>query len=191
MPIQDYLSLVTSQHRQRPKLRAVMTAVLQPLCDLEDLLASMPAAFDVDSAVGAQLDAVGEWVGRSRRLSVPLTLNYLTWDSLTLGWGVGVWIEAGDSTEGIISLPDDVYRVLIRAWIAANAWDGSMEGVSAIWGPAVEASGGNLAIVDNQDMSMSLRVSGLSAGHILLSLIAQGHMPLKPAGVGLSYSLEE
>jgi hypothetical protein len=71
MMLDDYLSLVTSQHKHRPRFMAVMEALLTPLCEVDDLLQSMRTAFDLDSAVGVQLDKTGEWIGRSRNLSLP------------------------------------------------------------------------------------------------------------------------
>lgn len=63
-----YLGLVTSEHRSRPRFMATVAAVTDPLCGLQELLETMRAAFDVDSAVGGQLDRTGEWIGRSRHL---------------------------------------------------------------------------------------------------------------------------
>ena len=54
-----YLGLVTSEHRNRPRFMATVAAVTDPLCGLQELLETMRAAFDVDSAVGGQLERVG------------------------------------------------------------------------------------------------------------------------------------
>ena len=67
-----YLGLVTSEHRNRPRFMATVAAVTDPLCGLQELLETMRAAFDVDSAVGGQLDRTGEWIGRSRHLRLEL-----------------------------------------------------------------------------------------------------------------------
>ena len=85
-----YLDLITSQHRQRPRFAAAVGALVKPLCDLEVLLQDMRHAFDVDTAVGVQLDAVGVRVGRSRNVRAPLDDVYFSWNVDGLGWGQGI-----------------------------------------------------------------------------------------------------
>jgi len=66
-----YTDLIVSQHRQ-PNFVATVEAVTGSLAGLLDLLEEMRRAFDLDTAVGVQLDQVGEWIGRSRRIKTPL-----------------------------------------------------------------------------------------------------------------------
>jgi hypothetical protein len=58
MAIDDYLNLVPSQHRQRPRYMATVEAVLRPAEGVAGLLEAMRTLFDLDTALGAQLDAV-------------------------------------------------------------------------------------------------------------------------------------
>ena len=84
-----YLGLVTSEHRDRPRFMATVAAVTDPLCGLQELLETMRAAFDVDSAVGGQLDRTGEWIGRSRHLRLELDDVYFEWGREAVGWARG------------------------------------------------------------------------------------------------------
>ena len=71
--LDEYLDLIPSQHRQRPRYMATVEALLRPLCGVDELLQEMRTTFDLDTAIGRQLDAVGVRVGRTRHLRTPLT----------------------------------------------------------------------------------------------------------------------
>ena len=61
--ITPYTDLITSQHAVRPNYMATIAALVQPIADEVTLLKGIPAGFDLDAAVGEQLDFVGQWVG--------------------------------------------------------------------------------------------------------------------------------
>ena len=110
-----YLGLVTSEHRNRPRFMATVAAVTDPLCGLQELLETMRAAFDVDSAVGGQLDRTGEWIGRSRHLRLELDDVYFEWGREAVGWARGSWKGLYDPETGMVRLPDETYRLLLKA----------------------------------------------------------------------------
>ncbi|MFR8580830.1 DUF2612 domain-containing protein [Bilophila wadsworthia] len=126
-----YLGLVTSEHRNRPRFMATVAAVTDPLCGLQELLETMRAAFDVDSAVGGQLDRTGEWIGRSRHLRLELDDVYFEWGREAVGWARGSWKGLYDPETGMVRLPDETYRLLLKAKIGANRWDGSARRVES------------------------------------------------------------
>jgi len=121
----DYVNLVTNQHRDKPNFIASLRALTQGFVDNLIALLAMPPAFDLDTAVGDQLDAIGLWVGITRRVSVPISGVYFTLDDPALGFDAGVWFGAGDPSEGLVDLDDFTFRLLIRAKIGANRWDGT------------------------------------------------------------------
>ena len=57
--IQEYLSLITSEHKQRPKFSAMVSTDVSGPVQVQDLLSAMIPLFDVDVAVGQQLDVIG------------------------------------------------------------------------------------------------------------------------------------
>ncbi len=132
MLLTDYLRLLASQHRRRPRFAATMEALLKQPCAVENLLREMRTAFDLDTAVGAQLDAVGVRVGRTRHVRLPLNA-YFSWNTETLGWNEGFWKGRYDPDSGMHSLPDDLYRRLLYAKVAANSWDGTVPDAYAAW----------------------------------------------------------
>lgn len=65
------------------------TCLPEPLSDVSDAMSGLIPEFDIDTAAGVQLDVVGEWVGRSRRVATPVTGIYFSWDTERVGWDQG------------------------------------------------------------------------------------------------------
>ena len=74
--LDDYTALITSEHSDKPKFMAMVEMLSEPLVDLMNVLGGMPALFDLDAAVGDQLDVLGQWIGLSRYVNTPLTGIY-------------------------------------------------------------------------------------------------------------------
>ena len=182
----DYTSLITSEHQSAPKFMAMVSLFAQWAVDRRNMLASIPTLYDIDSAVGQQLDRVGEWVGISRNLSLPLTGVYFSLDTTGLGFDQGTWLGPFDPTTGLVSLPDDQYRILLYATIAANNWDGTVPGAYAAWNTVFQPLGYSILISDNQDMTMSVVLVGPSPDAVTLALFTGGYLNLRPAGVGIT-----
>lgn len=187
MTNEEYLNLITSEHRGREKFEATVLAGVSPFSKLQTVMLALPADFEIDAAIGVQLDAVGVWVGRSRRIAKPITGVYFTWDNLSSdGWDFGVWKGQFDPDSGLVELPDESYRVLLKAKIAANRWDGTIPGAYDVWANIFGADS-ELVLQDNQDMTMTIGVSGVSLSSIEKELLFGGYLPLSPAGVRVSY----
>lgn len=182
-----YLGKITSGHARAPDFRATIDALTSPLVALGAALERMRRVFDLDTAVGVQLDDVGLWAGRSRKLKLALTNVYFAWETNGLGWGDGVWKGLYDPETGLVSLPDDIYRTLLKAKVAANAWDGTRDGAYDIWEAAFGDQGSIILIQDNQDMSIGIGIAGIPSSVVLEALLVQGYIPLKPAGVRVSW----
>lgn len=177
----DYLNLITSQYRQKPNFIAMVDDGASAAVDLQNVFASMIPKFDLDSSVGQQLDVIGQWVGISRNIPVPIPGVYFSWDSTyDLGWDFGVWIS-DDAPSEVTILPDDVYRTFVKAKIAANTWDGTLEGLYQVWDSVFTDI--TIFIKDNQNMSYDIGFFGRPVDSLTLALIQQGYLPLKPEGV--------
>lgn len=182
MPTTDeYLGLVTSEHRQKQNYAAMVSLVASVYSHIQDVIASMIPKFDVDLAMGSQLDIIGIWVGVSRYIRVPISGVFFSWDAdFSLGWEYGVWQSDVNST-AITALPDDVYRTLIRAKISANSWNGTTNGAYAIWDAVFPAL--TILIQDNENMSYDLAFVGGIVDSLTAAIITGGYIPLKPEGV--------
>ncbi|HEX5033744.1 MAG TPA: DUF2612 domain-containing protein [bacterium] len=68
--IPDYVdqakALLVSQFRGKPKIEGALEAFVKPSQALEDTLFAMLNGFDLETAVGAQLDIIGKIVGEPR-----------------------------------------------------------------------------------------------------------------------------
>lgn len=126
-----YVALITP-FNSKPKFVATVEASVDPLVQLQALLAELPQDFDIDTAVGAQLDAVGVRVGRERKLVTPLPGFFFTWGDAKRGWGKGIWYGPHDTQYGISLLDDGTYRRLLKAKVLANSWDGTVAGQQAV-----------------------------------------------------------
>lgn len=182
----EYTDLITSQHADKPKFRALVDVGTQPFSGVIDSARAMSQAFDLDVAVGAQLDVLGQWVGLSRYASVTITGVYFAWDTAALGWDQGAWKGPFDPSEGLAAMDDETYRLMIRAKIGSNHWDGTLPAYQSIMSQVFAGSGTAAFAVDNQDMSMSVYFSGAQPSALLTGLIKGGAFPLKPAGVRIA-----
>lgn len=179
----DYTDLITSEHRGKPKFTATVSASATPLAEQQTFLDGMPAAFDLDTAIGAQLDAVGAWVGISRLIQIPLINVWFSFDIDGRGFDEGIWQGPYDPETGIYALDDDTYRKLIRLKILVNNWDG-LEGSAAQAIETFYASEGSYPfLVGGQNMSMTVCISGARPPAVMFALFAGRYVEFKPASV--------
>jgi hypothetical protein len=146
--ISKYIALVTSEHRNQPRYIQTISITLQALADITDLATNLYSYFDVDSAIGAQLNILGKWVGASRFLETPLENVYFSWDIAGIGWDQGSWKQPFDPTTGLVELQDAHYRTLIKAKIVANQWDGTIQNAYEAWNILFEPEGYHILIQD-------------------------------------------
>lgn len=181
--ITPFTDLVPSANNDKSKFMATLAALLQPVADNIETMRLMPGLFDLDVAVGQQEDYTGLWIGASRNLSVPLEGVYFSFDIAGVGFDEGVWQGPFDPNNGLLVLPDENYRLLLKATVAANQWDGTIpsayEAYAVLFGP----EGIQILIFDNQDMTMDLGFVGPLPDAVTLGLLTGGYLNLKPAGV--------
>lgn len=182
--VTPYLNLITSEHRAAPKFIASLTAIVQPFADQLVNLVGLPTLFSLDTALGVQLDAVGLWIGKTRRLAVPIANVFFTFDTANLGWDHAVWRGPFDPVSSITILGDPLYRLLLKAQVAANSWNGTKPSaefdLNLLFAPAT------VKIKDNQDMTMVVTLTGV-VDSVTKALFTTGALSLRPAGVSATY----
>jgi hypothetical protein len=157
-----YLSLLTSQYQSSsPNFLSWLTAPLLIMDGVTQCLANFDAAFDLDIAVGPQLDVLGQLIGQSR----------------TVGF------QPSDSVSP--TLTDPTYLLLLRARVAQNSWDGTIDSLQGIWQTLFP--GGTIAIEDSQNMTATILLTGAFSS-ILQDLITNGYIVPRPAGVQYTYN---
>lgn len=182
-----YTDLITNYHSQKPLFVNHIDLITRPLTDVAGAMTALIADFDIDEAIGAQLDILGKWIGRTRVVSQPIFGIYFSFDTDGLGFDQGVWQGPYDPDAGFTNLSDETYRIILKAKIAINHWNGTNETLPEILDTALAGSGLTMQIVDNQDMTISVWVfpetdiSGVSLE--LIAAIRQGYLTVKAAGV--------
>ncbi|VEB95796.1 Protein of uncharacterised function (DUF2612) [Cedecea lapagei] len=165
-----YTGRITSYHASKPLFFAHVDLSTRPFIDTSTATESLVNAFDIDTAVGVQLDALGQWIGRSRV--------------------IGQFTAHGGSTgepDVYVTLSDETYRVILKAKIAINNWDGQNDSLPSILDAATAGSGLRMQIVDNQDMTISVwafPVNDISeVSSELIAAIRQGYLTVKASGI--------
>lgn len=182
-----YTDLITNYHRDKPLFTQHVDLSTRPITDAATAMNSLITAFDIDEAVGVQLDILGEWIGRDRTVALPISGVYFSFDTDGLGWDQGVWQGPYDPDSGFTALSDDTYRIILKAKIAINQWDGTNDALKDILDTALAGSGLKMQIVDNQYMTISVWVfpeTDISlVSRELIAAIKQGYLTVKAAGV--------
>src|SRR5215472_16856314 len=150
--IDKYEKLVTSEHNQRPKFMAYLDALVQPSADQTQVTTQIPINYDVDIAGGVQEDVDGLWVGISRQFP-------------------------GSATP----LTDSQYRLVLKAKIGANNWDGTRPEVTKIWNTIFGPLGYTVLVQDPCDMTMIVAFYGpVLADPTLIALLQSEYIDVRP-----------
>ena len=101
--MEDYLALFPGNTREKSRFMSLAEAVLQQVTDLQTVVGEVNAAFAPATALGVQLDALGESLGLSRL----------------------------DTMAGAAAT-DEVYRDFIQKKLIRWSWDGTNRSVPGI-----------------------------------------------------------
>jgi len=185
--IADYTGLIISQHADKPNFVSTVEIAVEAFCGLQTMEVEAITATTIDTARGVQLDWIGEWVGISRRVPVPIGGLYFSWNTTVAeGWNSGVWKGEFDPASGLTELPDSDYRILIKAKIKANNSSGSIPEIYDILDAAFPSV--VIDVIDNQDMTMEVLYTIADFTPIKEAILIQGLIPIKPAGVSITYT---
>lgn len=155
-------------YQYRDKLRARETIALytkQMVAD--DVAREVQDAFNIDTAVGVQLDILGAYIGVPRNIGdvLPDTGQYFGFADYTGSVnkngmadyentfiGAGALVYLYQYAQGVPSdLDDDQYRLILKLQIITNTSDGSLYSLQvALHG----FLGGTITVVDAQDMNL-------------------------------------
>lgn len=131
----DYSTLVTSEYKNSPNFLQTVQLTANGIGDITSAIQSLPALFDLDAAIGSQLDVDGQWIGFARTVGGVVLVQFFGFadDATALTFGElgspavgGRFYELGEDTSTTATLADPEYRLLLRAKILQNDWDGSV-----------------------------------------------------------------
>lgn len=159
-----YANLLIMQYLKKPKAYATVAAQVYPaLIPTEDGTTTLPLkaqdSFNIETAIGIQLDVLGKYVGVSRTIyyyGVPIVLN------------------------------DSDFRSLIKFAVILNSSDSSLYNIQKL---LVQYFGSNILIYDYQNMYMSYFInSSVGTVNLIKAIISQFILP-KPMGVQLATTI--
>lgn len=161
-----YVNLLIIQYNQKPKAQATVEAYVTEWM-MNNVALDVQNGFDIETAVGVQLDTIGKYVGVDRLYTeyddTGVWFGFsdyagseptdVTGYALYSDWATkeGQFIEYDDVKVARNKLSDDDFRILIKLKIAINNINHSNEGIDdalySVFSDAVFA-------LDNYDMSM-------------------------------------
>jgi hypothetical protein len=161
MAVQNYLDLITSEHRNSSNFIVWLTDNLNIVDEIYLVTQGLDQDFDLDVAIGDQLDILGILVGVSRNLN----FQPIGYDPV---------------------LDDDSFRFLIKAKIAKNHWDGTIPDLYDVW--SISFPDTPIAIFDYQDMSFLISfINPIDIVDLKLQLVTNDYIIPKPEGVHINY----
>lgn len=157
-----YLKLITSEHATSKNFISYTKATLDMVSPMIDALNSFDDLFNLDYAVGSQLDDIGILVGITRVLPTSVT-------------------------EIDPVLDDATFRRIIKAKILRNHWDGTLQGMMEIMNVLYK----NLPyiIYDHQDMTITVYITDPTISVQDKALLFNGFILPKPSGVLMNYEI--
>jgi hypothetical protein len=186
-----YANLLAIQYRDKP--RAFQTIMLLAKQAVFDFMAQqLSDGFNIDTAVGAQLDIIGKYVGVSRAINDILDPPFFGFlepdlsgnpngmtDSLnTINSGV-IFLDSFTSAAPTTDINDVEYSFVIKLQIILNHSD---ETLASIQSYIDDFLPGFVNVIDNQDMTLSYIV----AEDVPVSVgILTNFLP-RPMGVGIN-----
>lgn len=180
-PLYPYAQTVISQYANSPILLQLidnMAQYIDPTARLNEFFALV---WDIDTAQGWGLDVWGRILGVGRILQVPIGeyLGFVQQDEAeTFDHGP---FYGGGTTTANFPLSDNLYRRLLLAKALANITDGSIPSINQILINLFPGYG-NCYVIDNLDMTMVYRFTGILSDTDSTIAVQSGVLP-KPAGV--------
>lgn len=150
-----YADLLILQYLGKPKAYAHMQTLAEPVL-MDQLPDQVQNAFDINTAVGVQLDILGKYCGATR---------------------------TAKTSSGLVTLTDDEFRSLIQLAIVRNMAGSSLAEIQQL---LLTYLGGKVVATDGADMQMGYFInSSIGSLQLIQAMVIEGFLP-KPMGVQLS-----
>lgn len=179
-----------SQFRYSPNLNALISLLLSPHADLQHSLKQMFLERHIDTAIGQQLDGVGDIVGMPR----PFTKMNGDWYFGFTGQSKAKAFSQAPirdlalqtHTKAVSYMPDEAYRRLIKWKIVANHSHGTVEDVIKACQALFMAS--KVLVQEKMDAEIHIKITRNRKNKI--DAIEQDPKPWIPAAAGVKVSVE-
>jgi len=187
------ISRLLTQFSEAENLKGYIKALLSEANTLEQVFCDIIDLRTIDTATGFTLDVIGVLVGQPRILVDANLLMFFGYQGVGNEDSYGTlsdssigarYLSLGEDTTGNVELTDEEYRLFIRARIAKNHSNGSINDVASL---TSFLSGADLVIVQDglEPASFTLGIGKkLSANE--KQLLKTNDLIPKPAGVNLN-----
>ena len=190
-----YVNLLIIQYRTLPKASAHIAALIKQLM-IYDLMIQVRDGYDLDTAVGVQLDILGKYLGNDRIITgVSFTRDYfgMVIYGATAPFDHEPFIEYGDTipdvqyrryqedAESLFTLNDEEYRFFLKLKLIQNYSNASNQQIDLF---LEQFFGDNVIFTDRFNMTISY-IFGENVERLVTIAVSEGLLP-KPAAVGLS-----
>ena len=184
------------QYRDKPKAIAHTGNVLSAGM-IYDTAISVRDGFNIETAVGAQLDIIGKWLGVGRTITgttfTRAYYGYALYGDTTpflfnpmLLYGVeppdAQFRDYKESTQSLYDLTDEEYRVILKLAIVRNTSNASVKTIDDILNVLF---GAECYFIDRMNMTVVSYMVGVKWARIFSIAKSTGLLP-NPAGVGTS-----
>ena len=197
--IEYYRDLLIIQY-QKPKARATIEALIRAAM-IFDLAIAVRDGYDIDTAVGAQQDILGKYLGIDRIITgFDFTRDFFGYaeygDDEPFDFGGYIEYETSpvpdvqyrryeDARASLFALNDEEFRQLQRLRVIQNTGLASMEQIDSLLFSLFEDQ---VVFTDRENMTLSyIFQEGETIERLVLIAQSEGFLP-KPAGVGLRVS---
>ena len=160
--IDDYASLITSQHKHKERFNLMVKAVSQPMIDCFNFLKNLNSKYDVENSNDPYLETLARWTGTPLIIPGATQLEYFGFDdqenALTFGEigdpSVGGYFrESGQSGTGGLAPTGEFLRRLIQAKILKNHSTGNIRETKQILSLVLDHD--QFKVMDNNNMTVS------------------------------------
>lgn len=192
--VKTYKTYLIEQYANAPK--AVGTVELMAQTALIDFIElTVQDSFNIDTAVGVQLDVLGKYIGFSRQVNFPVQRNFFKFynplfpDRPQVGFTnyTDPTVNANSSfylyqyaNGQIYFVPDDQYRILLKLKIILNHSNNSL---ASIANSLYATFGTNILCIDSQNMILTYFV--YAAADPVIKIALQAKLLPKPMGVSI------
>lgn len=182
----SFSDLITLEHQNSPKFVKTVKISTAGYQGLINLCHKAYKLYDLDTATGVQLDAVGEWIGQPRVVRLYL-FKYFSWDTYNLGWDEAPWWEEGQPRFIIYTMPDKFYRRMLKNRILVNHFDGTLPCAVRILRDALSDEKKKLDITVKEDvMDVTFKITG-GISKMNKMILHSGLIEINPGGVFVNY----
>jgi hypothetical protein len=187
----EYTDLIAGAHTNKPKFTNWVYALTEPVNQARKSMITLMGSFELNTAVGDQLDAIGARIGLPRELPIPIYNAFFALDDVDgIGLDLGVWKGTFESGTQIISLGDNIYRLALKAKIMINHFTGQTKDLyvklKEIFN-SFNVSDALTYVIDHQNMNVEIVIDRESTPEILWALLTTRILNYVSAGVGSNY----